>query len=84
MKISWIIPEPKLRGRKQSKDPICNDWGSRLQSFTPLYPSLKKLVFNLTELLKLHPRIESSRDLREVPRIAVHLKIVTGTYMYLL
>ena len=55
--------------------------GSRLQSITPLYPSLEKLVFIAIELLKRHPLIKSSGNLHEVPRIAVHLKIVTGTYI---
>ena len=35
----------------------------------------------MTEWPKTHSLLEFSGDLREVPRIAVHLKIVTGTYI---
>ena len=51
------------------------------KSIVPLYPSLKWLTFDVTEWPKKHSLLEFSGDLREVPRIAVHLKIVTGTYI---
>ena len=46
-----------------------------------MYPSLKWLAFDVTECPKRHSLLEFSGDLREVPRIALHLKIVTGTYI---
>ena len=47
----------------------------------PLYPSLKWLEFNPGQPLKRHPLIESSGYIRDISHIAVHLKIVTGTYI---
>ena len=58
---------------------VCAHCAGRKQSIVPLYPSLKWLAFNVTEWPKRHSLLEFSGDLREVPRIAVHLKIVTGT-----
>ena len=78
VKMSWMIPKPKRRGRKPCKEPYVTTG----QSFTVYHPTIsEKLVFNATELLKRHPLIKSSGNLHEVPRIAVHLKIVTGTYI---
>ena len=51
------------------------------KSIVPKYPSLKWLTFDVTKWPKRHSLLEFSGDLREVPRIAVHLKIVTGTYI---
>ena len=56
-------------------------WAGSIQYIVPLYPSLKRLAFDVTEWPKRHSLLEFSGDLREVPRIAVHLKIVTGTYI---
>ena len=56
---------------------VCTYWAERIQYIVPLYPSLKWLAF----VLKEHSLLEFSGGLREVPRIAVHLKIVTGTYI---
>ena len=53
----------------------------RLQSVVPLYPGLKWLTCAKTTNRTLHPLIMSAGNLQEVPRIAVHLKIVTGTYI---
>ena len=47
----------------------------------PLYPSLKWLAYDKTKIATQHPLIETTGNLREVPRIAVHLKITTGTYI---
>ena len=62
---------------------VCAYWAGRIQSIVPLYPSLKWLAFafDLTEWPKIHSLLEFSGDLREVPCIGVHLKIVTGTYI---
>ena len=60
---------------------VCTYWAGRIQSIAPLYPSLKWLTFDVTEWPKRHSLLEFSGDLREVLRIAVHLKIVTGTYI---
>ena len=57
---------------------ICGYWAERLWSFTPLYPSLKWMTSIAAEWPSRHPLLESTGNLREVPRIAVHLKIVTG------
>ena len=59
---------------------LCAYWAGRIQYIVPLYPSLKWLVFDVTEWPKRHSLLKFSGDLREIPRIAVHLKIVTGTY----
>ena len=59
---------------------VCAYWAGRNQSIVPLYPSLKWLAIDVTEWPKIHS-LEFSGDLREVPRIAVHLKIVTETYI---
>ena len=55
-------------------------WYERLRAVAPLYPSLKWLACDSTQIATRHPLIESIGNLREVPRIAVYLKIVTGTY----
>ena len=60
---------------------VCIYWARRIQYIVPLYPSLKRLTFDVTEWTKRYSLLEFSGDLREVPRIAVHLKIVTGTYL---
>ena len=78
VKISWMISRPKRRGRKPCKEPYVTTG----QSFTVYHPTIsEKLVFYATELLKRHPLIKSSGNLHEVPRIAVHLKLDTGTYI---
>ena len=59
---------------------VCAYWAGRIQSIVPLYPSLKWLAFDVKQWPKRYSLLEFSGDLREVPRIAVHLKIVTGTY----
>ena len=60
---------------------ICGYWAESLLSVTPLYPSLKWMASIAAEWPNRHPLLESTGNLREVPRIAVHLKIVTGTYI---
>ena len=60
---------------------ICGYWAVRLRSVTPLYPSIKWMASIAAEWPSKHPLLESTGNLREVPRIAVHLKIVTGTYI---
>ena len=60
---------------------VCTYWAGRIQSIVPLYPSLKWLTFDVTEWPKRHSLLKFSGDLREVPCIAVHLQIVTGTYI---
>ena len=45
------------------------------------YPSLKWLEFNPEQPLKRHPLIQSTGCIRDISRFAVHLKIVTGTYI---
>ena len=47
----------------------------------PLYPSLKWLSWAKKPNRTMHPLIMSAGNLREVPRIVVHLKIVTGTFI---
>ena len=59
---------------------ICGYWAERLRSVTSLYPSLKWMASIAAEWPSRHPLLESTGNLREVPRIAAHLKIVTGTY----
>ena len=56
-------------------------WNNRLQSVVPLYRSLKWLACAKTTNRALHPLIMSAGNLREVPRITVHLKIVAGIYI---
>ena len=60
---------------------MCTYWAGCLQSIVPLYLSLKWLKFDVTEWPKRHFLLELSGDLCEVHHIAVHLKIVTGTYI---
>ena len=60
---------------------MCTYWAGCIQSIVPLYLSLKWLKFDVTEWPKRHFLLELSGDLCEVPHIAVHLKIVTGTYI---
>ena len=55
-------------------------WSTQLQGdteiMTPLYSSLMWLVCDTTQLTKSRPLIESTGNLRTVPCIAVHLKIL--------
>ena len=74
-------PPTKASWKRTVNRAVCTYWAGRLQSIVPLYPSLKWLTFDATEWPKRHSLSEVSEDLREVPRIAVHLKIVTGTYI---
>ena len=60
---------------------VCAYWAGRIRSIVPLSPSLKWLAFGVKEWPKRHSLLEFSWDLREVPRIAVHLKRVTGAYI---
>ena len=56
-------------------------WYERLRGVAPLYPGLKWLACDSIQIAAHHPLIESTGNLREVPSIAVHLKIVTTTYI---
>ena len=71
----------KKRWRTTVYKAVCQYWIDRHQAVIPLYPSLKWLEFNPGQPLKRHPLIESSGCIRDISRIAVHLKIVTGTYI---
>ena len=74
-------PPTKASWKRTVNRAVCTYWAGRIQSIVPLYPSLKWLTFDVTEWPKRHSLLEFSGDLREVPRIAMHLKIVTGTYI---
>ena len=74
-------PRSKHSSKATVEAAINNYWNDRLQSVVPLYPSLKWLTWTKKPNRTLHPLIMSAGNLREVPRIAVHLKIVTGTYI---
>ena len=71
----------KKRWRTTVYKAVCQYWIDRHQAVIPLYPSLMWLEFNPGQPLKRHPVIESSGCIRDISRIAVHLKIVTGTYI---
>ena len=63
--------------------PDCKEILEKTQSknsVAPLYPSLKWLACDSVQIATRHPLIVSAGYLREVPCVAVHLKIVTGTY----
>ena len=78
-----ILEKPRSkRSWKATVEAAINSyWNNRLQSVVPLYPSLKWLTWTKKPNRTLHPLIMSAGNLPEVPRIAVHLKIVTGTYI---
>ena len=80
---SEILEKPQSKHSwKATVEKVINRyWCDRLQTVIPLYPSLQRLVFDTTKFSTRHPLIESTGNLREVPRIAVHLKITTGTYI---
>ena len=74
-------PRSKHSWKSTVEAAINSYWNDRLQSVVPLYPNLKWLTWAKNPNRTLHPLIMSAGNLREVPRIAVHLKIVTGTYI---
>ena len=74
-------PPTKASWKRTVNRAVCTYWSGHIQSIVPLYPSLKSLTFDVIEWPKRHSLLEFSGDLHEVPRIAVHLKIVTGTYI---
>ena len=74
-------PQSKHSWKATVEKAINRYWCDRLQTVIPLYLSLQRLVFDTTKFSTRHPLIESTGNLREVPRIAVHLKITTGTYI---
>ena len=74
-------PPTKASWKRTVNRAVCTYWAGRIQSIVPLYPSLKWLTLDATVWPKRHSLLEFSGDLREVPRIAVLLKIVTGTYI---
>lgn len=74
-------PPTKVSWKTTVRNAICGYWAGRLRSVTPLYPSLRWMSSVTAEWPSRHPLLESTGNLREVPRIAVHLKIVTGTYI---
>ena len=77
------IFKPRWKHSCKSTDEVAINsyWNGRLQSVVPLYPRLKWLTWAKKHNITLHPLIMSAGILREVPRIAVHFKIVTGTYI---
>ena len=74
-------PRSKHSWKNTFEAAINSYWNDRLQSVVPLYPSLKWLTWTKKPNRTLHPLIMSAGNLREVPRIAVHLKIITGPYI---
>ena len=79
--VQWECPRSKLSWKAIVEAAINSYWNDRLQSVVPLYPSLKWLTRTKKPNRTLHSLIMSAENLREVPSIAVHLKIVTGTYI---
>ena len=71
----------KAKWRSTVHKAVRKYWPDRIQAVVPLYPSLKWLECSPRQCANNHPLIVSSGSLRDVARIAVHLKIVTGTYI---
>ena len=76
-------PQSKNSWKTSVESAINRYWCDRLLTVAPLYPSLKWLAYDKTKIATRHPLIETTvtGNLREVPRIAVHFKIATGTYI---
>ena len=75
-------PLSKKHSWKSTVEAAINSyWNNRLQTEVPLDSSLKWLACAKTTNRTLHPLIIFAGNLREVPGIPVHLKVVTGTYI---
>ncbi|MEW8548618.1 MAG: reverse transcriptase family protein, partial [Candidatus Thiodiazotropha sp.] len=74
-------PPSKYTWKRRVRDAINGYWIPAIQAQAALYPSLRWLNVRSYEPGSLHPLVRLTGDLREVPRLAVKLKLVTGTYI---
>ncbi|MEW8546427.1 MAG: hypothetical protein AB2693_23155, partial [Candidatus Thiodiazotropha sp.] len=90
VKIKYNLPDPfeilenppsKYTWKRRVRDAINSYCIPAIQAQAALYPSLRWLNIRSYEPSSLHPLVRLTGDLREVPRLAVKLKLVTGTYI---
>lgn len=74
-------PISKFAWKKRVSDAVNKYWISCILSQAALYPSLCWLSVGSFWPGNRHPLVCLTGDLREVPRLAVKLKIATGTYI---
>lgn len=74
-------PPTKVVWKRTVRMAVNNYWVATIKAQADLYSSLQWLNINAYKPGVCHPLVTSTGDLREVPRIAVKLKIVTGTYI---
>lgn len=74
-------PPAKCAWKKTVSSAINKYWTSAIQSQAILYSSLHWLNVSCFSPGTRHPLVYLNGDLREVPRLAVKLKIATGTYI---
>ncbi|MES9884980.1 MAG: reverse transcriptase family protein [Sedimenticola sp.] len=74
-------PPQKLYWKKTVNTAVNNFWKERIKQHAAQYSSLKYLNLDLYEPGKRHPLIENIKNEREINRVSVKMKMVTGTYI---
>ena len=76
-----ILNNPPTKVVWTVREAVNKYWVATVKSQADLYSSLQWLNTGIYRPGVCHPLVTSSGDLREVSRIAVKLKMVTGTYI---
>lgn len=75
-------PPTKFQWKKTVNEYVNTHWEKQVRESAVLYSSLRFLNVSEFSCGKRHPLLRSLGNIREVPRISIKLKLVTGTYIF--